>query len=110
MRTSIILITVVAIVALAYAATRTTSSPEPEPPVAGSPTPSQAGSAQADRCILTISGARYDVTDYLNQHPGGRSRIIPFCGKDATEAFRTQGGGGSHSGIARETLEQYRLP
>lgn len=94
MRTSLILILVIAIGAAVYTGMR-----ENEP-----------STTVNDRCILTISGARYDVTDYLRDHPGGSSRIIPFCGKDATTAFQTQGGEGSHSGIAKETLEKYRLP
>lgn len=119
MRTPVIIILVIAIATAVYAGTRGDSSPEPSAPVAGTPTPTVQNSVQTatspvandgDRCILAISGARYDVTDYLREHPGGSSRIIPFCGKDATTAFQTQGGEGSHSGIAKETLEEYRLP
>jgi len=57
-------------------------------------------------CWLLISGKVYNATSYLNSHPGGRSRIIPYCGQDATQAFQTQGGGGSHSSGAFADLTQ----
>jgi len=60
----------------------------------------------ASDCWLLISGKVYNTTSYLNSHPGGRSRIIPYCGQDATQAFQTQGGGGSHSSGAFADLAQ----
>ena len=48
-------------------------------------------------CWFIISGAVYDVTKYVNIHPGGANRIIESCGTDATQAFMTQGGRGQHS-------------
>ncbi len=55
-------------------------------------------------CWITIGGFVYDVSGYLNLHPGGASRIIPYCGQDATQAFQTRGGSGSHSVFAQEDL------
>lgn len=43
-------------------------------------------------CWLIISGNVYDVGKFLDLHPGGSDVILPFCGKDATQAFNTQGG------------------
>ena len=48
-------------------------------------------------CWMIVGGNVYDVTGYLNAHPGGRQAILPFCGKDGTTAFLTKGGNGSHS-------------
>jgi cytochrome b involved in lipid metabolism len=55
-------------------------------------------------CWLIISGKVYAVTGYLNTHPGGRGIVIPFCGKDATRAFQTKAGAGSHSTAAYQEL------
>ncbi|MFA6042181.1 MAG: cytochrome b5-like heme/steroid binding domain-containing protein [Patescibacteria group bacterium] len=58
----------------------------------------------ATDCWLIISGKVYAVSGYLSAHPGGRSTIIPYCGRDATQAFATQGGQGSHSNFASQQL------
>lgn len=55
-------------------------------------------------CWIIISGKVYAVSGYLSAHPGGRSIIIPYCGRDATQAFATQGGQGSHSSVASQQL------
>jgi cytochrome b involved in lipid metabolism len=57
-------------------------------------------------CWLIISNKVYNATSYLNLHPGGRGQIIPYCGQDATQAFATKGGNGSHSGAANADLAQ----
>lgn len=58
----------------------------------------------ASDCWIIISNNVYNVTQYLNIHPGGADQIIPYCGKDATAAFQTQGGQGSHSAEADQQL------
>lgn len=60
-------------------------------------------------CWIIVAKKVYDVTQFLDLHPGGADKIIPYCGSDATEAFRTQGGEGSHSNEAKEKLETYYL-
>ncbi|VUC32428.1 unnamed protein product [Clonostachys rosea] len=40
-----------------------------------------------NKCWIVIRGVAYDVTDFLNQHPGGSSVILGQAGDDATEAF-----------------------
>lgn len=60
-------------------------------------------------CWIIVSKGVYAVTGYLAKHPGGASRIIPYCGKDATTAFATQGGTGSHSSSASADLAALRL-
>ncbi len=44
-------------------------------------------------CWSTINGKVYDLTAWINQHPGGPSRILSICGKDGSSAFNTQHGG-----------------
>ncbi|KAJ5179961.1 hypothetical protein N7492_003171 [Penicillium capsulatum] len=38
-------------------------------------------------CWVAIHGAVYDVTDFLDSHPGGANVILRCAGKDATEDF-----------------------
>jgi cytochrome-b5 reductase len=47
----------------------------------------------------------YDVTKYLEDHPGGAAVLIEVAGTDATQAFEDIG----HSDEAREQLEPYYL-
>jgi cytochrome b involved in lipid metabolism len=49
------------------------------------------------------------VTSYAQKHPGGVDTIYPYCGKDATEAFITKGGKGSHSLKALELLKNFEV-
>ena len=60
-------------------------------------------------CWLIINNTVYDVSQYLILHPGGKDRIIPYCGQDATSAYSTQGGKGSHSVIANGELEKLKI-
>jgi cytochrome b involved in lipid metabolism len=39
------------------------------------------------RCIITIDGTKYNVTDYRYQHPGGD---VFQCGTDMSVAFHNQ--------------------
>ena len=38
-------------------------------------------------CWIGIHGIAYDVTVYLDFHPGGKEEILKLAGKDATAAF-----------------------
>jgi cytochrome b involved in lipid metabolism len=61
-------------------------------------------------CWLIIHGSVFDVTSFLDQHPGGMDVIIPYCGKDASQAFDTQGGRrGGHSSSAKALLQDYKV-
>lgn len=39
-------------------------------------------------CWIAIEGHVYDVSEFLQKHPGGAARIFRYAGKDATSAFR----------------------
>ena len=41
----------------------------------------------ASDCYIAIDSIVYDVTKFLNTHPGGRTILLDHAGKDATEAF-----------------------
>ncbi|KAL0446990.1 UNVERIFIED_CONTAM: cytochrome isoform A [Sesamum latifolium] len=45
----------------------------------------------------------YDVSSYLDEHPGGDDVLLRATGKDATDEFEDAG----HSKTARELMEQY---
>jgi cytochrome b involved in lipid metabolism len=62
-------------------------------------------------CWLIINQQVYDVTTYLNQHPGNADTILPYCGQEATAAFNTKGRstGNTHSTVANDLLGNYLL-
>ncbi|KAJ5123774.1 hypothetical protein N7448_009871 [Penicillium atrosanguineum] len=40
-------------------------------------------------CWVAIYGSVYDVTEFLNNHPGGANVILRYAGKDATDGFNS---------------------
>lgn len=59
-------------------------------------------------CWLIINNKIYSVAGYLSAHPGGAAAIMPYCGKEATQAFAVKGGNrGSHSNYADSLLAAY---
>merc|ERR1712064_121016 len=38
-------------------------------------------------CWVAVNGQVLDVTEFLNDHPGGKHAIILYAGKDASEEF-----------------------
>lgn len=64
--------------------------------------------ATTNDCWFSIDGGVYDVTSYINVHPGGSELIIKYCGKDATSAFHTMDGRGKdHPTQATAQLQNY---
>lgn len=57
--------------------------------------------------LTLVSGFIHDVTDFLDDHPGGRSILKPMIGKDATSAFF--GGVYEHSNAAHNLLSGMRV-
>ncbi|PRW56833.1 cytochrome b5 [Chlorella sorokiniana] len=56
-------------------------------------------------CWLVIEGKVYDVTPFLDEHPGGFDTLVSNSGKDATEEFEEIG----HSRAAKEMLGKYYI-
>lgn len=60
-------------------------------------------------CWMSINGQVYDFTAYLPGHPADPAVIQPWCGKDASEAYRTKTRGRPHSPYADTLLPRYRI-
>ncbi|KMZ56874.1 Cytochrome b5, seed isoform [Zostera marina] len=56
-------------------------------------------------CWLIIDGKVYDVTNFLEDHPGGDDVLISATGKDATDDFEDVG----HSTSARSMMDDYYI-
>ncbi|CAO3666340.1 unnamed protein product [Umbelopsis ramanniana] len=52
---------------------------------------------------VAVHNKVYNVTSFIEEHPGGEEVLLDEAGKDATEAFEDIG----HSDEAREILEKY---
>ncbi|CAA0833051.1 Cytochrome b5 isoform A [Striga hermonthica] len=57
----------------------------------------------SEDCWIVIDGKVYDVSSYLDEHPGGDDVLLRATGKDATEEFEDAG----HSKTARDQMEQF---
>jgi cytochrome b involved in lipid metabolism len=62
-----------------------------------------------DDCWMAIEGQVYDLTGYVPQHPSDPAVFLPWCGKEATQAYRTKTKGRPHSPYADQLLPQYRI-
>ncbi|KAJ3513976.1 hypothetical protein NLJ89_g2631 [Agrocybe chaxingu] len=51
------------------------------------PTSTVAEHADRDSCWIIVHSKVYDVTEFLDEHPGGSKIILKYAGKDATEAY-----------------------
>ncbi|XP_056631644.1 cytochrome b5-like [Diorhabda sublineata] len=60
---------------------------------------------QDTRVWIIIKDIVYDVTDYLDEHPGGGELITEWAGKDATKEFDDFG----HSLDAKKDLKKYHI-
>jgi cytochrome b involved in lipid metabolism len=65
-----------------------------------------AANSSEESCWSIIEGNVYDLTDWIDAHPGGSSRILGLCGSDGTSQFLGQHSGSSS---ALGTLDRYLL-
>jgi len=56
-------------------------------------------------CWTIIDSSVYDMTPFLNQHPGGSAAIADLCGVDGTAGFRAQHGNASAPNAQLEPLK-----
>ncbi|KAK9478950.1 hypothetical protein V1514DRAFT_329497 [Lipomyces japonicus] len=59
------------------------------------------------RALVVIAGVIHDVTNFIDQHPGGKALISSGIGKDATAIFN--GGVYDHSNAAHNLLATMRV-
>ncbi|CAI9635946.1 hypothetical protein GT037_000990 [Alternaria burnsii] len=63
--------------------------------------------AKNGRGLIAVAGVVHDVTDFINEHPGGKTLIKSGIGKDATAMFN--GGVYFHSNAAHNLLSTMRV-
>jgi len=65
-----------------------------------------AANSDATSCWTIVRGIVYDLTPFIDEHPGGANNILRLCGTDGTDAFE-----GKHGGEPRpeNTLEGYEI-
>lgn len=82
-----------------------TSAPKPTPKPTPQTPPQAAGTftlaqvathATEANCYSAINGVVYNLTAWINKHPGGDRAILSICGKDGSAAFN-----GQHAGSTR---------
>ncbi|XP_026763999.1 cytochrome b5-like [Galleria mellonella] len=55
--------------------------------------------------VLIIHNGVYDVSKFLEEHPGGEEVLLEKAGQDATEPFEDV----SHSSDARSLMKKYKI-
>ena len=83
-----------------------TPTPTPTPTVAGYTMAQVRANNTARSCWSAIDGFVYDLTRWINSHPGGPGAILFLCGTDGTNAFKAQHDNQSRPAIR---LDTYRL-
>ncbi|RPA74904.1 cytochrome b5 [Ascobolus immersus RN42] len=54
---------------------------------------------------MVVHDVVYDLTEFVDEHPGGEEVMLDVAGDDATEAFEDVG----HSDEARDILKKYKV-
>ena len=91
-----------------------TPSLTPAPATAPTPAPTKTGytmaqvraNNSASNCWSVIDDSVYDLTKWINSHPGGSGAIVGLCGTDASSAFSSEHGNQSRPAAQ---LSSYRL-
>ena len=59
----------------------------------------------AETVWTVIHGKVYDITKFLDEHPGGRAILVENAGLDSSDGFDDSG----HSKDAREMMKDYEI-
>lgn len=62
----------------------------------------------AKSCYVTLGSKVYDVTSFIDDHPGGGDLILEYAGRDVTEIMRDVVSH-EHTEAAYEILEEYHI-
>lgn len=54
--------------------------------------------ASASSCWSVVDGEVYDLTKWIDRHPGGARRILAMCGKDGSAAYHGEHGSSGRTG------------
>lgn len=60
----------------------------------------------AKSCYAAIGGSVYDLTPWIEAHPGGAENILLLCGRDGTKEFSEQHGANDK---ALERLASFKI-
>jgi len=83
-----------------------TPTPTPTPTIAGYTLAQVKANNSAKSCWAVVDDYVYDLTKWINSHPGGPGAIVSLCGTDATASFKAQ-----HQNQAKPAvrLDSYKL-
>ena len=56
-----------------------------------------------ERCIIFVEKIVYDVTDFINKHPGGSNALLNEIGEECTVYFNY------HSKTGRKLWDKYKI-
>lgn len=90
------------------------ASPSPTDPSAADPSAADpsytltevAEHASRESCWVAVNGAVYDLTDWIDEHPGGIGEILGVCGTDASADFADEHDGDDEP---RQELTRFRI-
>jgi cytochrome b involved in lipid metabolism len=82
------------------AAPAASATPTPTATTSGYTMAQVAANNSAKSCWAVIEGSVYNLTAWINSHPGGTGAIISLCGTEATSSFK-----GKHSNQSRPTAQ-----
>ena len=76
--------------AAATPAVTPTATPTPSATTSGYTMAQVSANNSAKSCWAVIEGSVYNLTNWINSHPGGSGAIISLCGTEATSSFNAQ--------------------
>jgi hypothetical protein len=88
------------------AAATSTPAPTPAPTKTGYTMAQVRANNSASNCWSVIDDSVYDLTKWINSHPGGSGAIVGLCGTDGSSSFNARHGGQSSP---KSTLAGYLL-
>jgi cytochrome b involved in lipid metabolism len=68
------------------------ATPTPSATTAGYTMAQVSANNSAKSCWAVIEGSVYNLTNWINSHPGGMSAILSLCGTEATSSFKGKHG------------------